>query len=165
MRQIAPLALAALASALMFSSTADAVALGNGASQSALGQPLRLVIPIVEAGGETINSACLRLVNGGSSEGTPQLLAARINVDRGASIPRLVVTTAQPITEPAMRLSVQAGCDGTIRRDYVLLFDPPDMRPSMVASADGSEFAQYASSIRHATASTRRAAPVLVPWV
>ena len=87
MRQIAPLALAALASALMFSSTADAVALGNVASQSGLGQPLRLVIPIVEAGGETINSACLRLVNGGSSEGTPQLLAARINVDRGASIP------------------------------------------------------------------------------
>jgi hypothetical protein len=164
MRQIAPLALAALASALMFSSTADALALGNIASQSALGQPLRLVIPVVEAGGEAINSACLRLVNDGASEGAPQLLAARINVDRGASTPRLVVTTAQPVTEPAMRVSVQAGCDSTIRRDYVLLFDPPEMRPTMVTSAHGSEFAQYARSIRPAAAATPRTAPVMASW-
>lgn len=159
LRRIAPLALAALASALMFSSTASAVALGNIASQSAWGQPLKVVIPVILVGDETINTACLRLVSDGTHEGAPQLLAGRINFDRAAGDPRLLVTTARPVTEPALRLSVQAGCDSTIRRDYVLLFDPPEtQRPAMLASADSDEFAQYARSIRPAAAARARRA-------
>src|SRR2546430_2462712 len=96
-RSLTSLALAALASAPMFSSTAHAVALGNIASQSSLGQPLRLVIPVALVEGETLNTACLRLVSDGSQDGSPQLLAGRINFDSGASNPRTVVTTARPI--------------------------------------------------------------------
>jgi hypothetical protein len=164
MRTISPLALAALASALMFSSTADAVALGNIAAQSSLGQPLRVVIPVALVGGETLNTACLRLVSDGGRDGPPQLVAGRINLDSGGSNPRLLVTTARLISEPALRFSVQAGCDGTIRRDYVLLFDPPEMQqPTMLASADRDGFAQYARTSPPATlASSRRAWPTAV---
>jgi hypothetical protein len=164
MRTITPLALAALASALMFSSTADAVALGNIASQSPLGQPLRVVIPVALVGGETLNTVCLRLVSDGGRDGPPQLVAGRINLDSGGSNPRLLVTTARLINEPALRFSVQVGCNGTIRRDYVLLFDPPEMqRPTMLASSDSDEFAQYArSSPPAAPASSRRARPTAV---
>ena len=164
MRTITPLALAALASALMFSSTADAVALGNIASQSPLGQPLRVVIPVALVGGETLNTSCVRLVSDGGRDGPPQLVAGRINLDSGGSNPRLLVTTARLISEPALRFSVQAGCDGTIRRDYVLLFDPPEMQqPTMLASADRDEFAQYArTSPPAAPSSSRRAWPTAV---
>src|SRR5437867_3970562 len=166
MRTITPLALAASASMLLFSSTADAVALGNIASQSSLGQPLKVVIPVALVGGETLNTACLRLVNDGAHEGAPQLVAGRINLDRSGKNPRLLVTTARSVTEPALRFSVQAGCDSTIRRDYVLLFDLPEtQRPIMLASADSDEFAQYARGSRPAVAagSRRVQSPVGAP--
>ncbi|TMG87577.1 MAG: hypothetical protein E6H74_00985 [Betaproteobacteria bacterium] len=164
MRTITPLALAVLASALMFSSTADAVALGNIAAQSSLGQPLRVVIPVALVGGETLNTTCVRLVSDGAPDGPPQVVAGRIHLDSGGSNPRLLVTTARLISEPALRFSVQAGCDGTIRRDYVLLFDPPEMqRPAMLASSDSGEFAQYTRSSRTAAgASSGRARPTAI---
>jgi hypothetical protein len=157
MRTITPLTLAAVACALLFSSTADAVALGNVASQSSLGQPLKVVIPVALVGGETLNNACLRLVNDGMHEGAPQLVAGRINLDRGGNNPRLLVTTARSVSEPALRFSVQAGCDSTIRRDYVLLFDLPETQRSiMLASANSDEFAQYVRGSRPAVVAGSR---------
>src|SRR6266567_4632522 len=167
-RPFASLALAALASAPMFSSTAQAVALGNVASQSSIGQPLRVVIPVALVDGETLNTACLRLVSDGSQDGTPQLPAGRINFDRSGSSPRIVVTTARPISEPALKFSVQAGCGSTVRRDYALLFDLPELeRRAPIASANADEFAQYIRGHRPvAVASVRRAqvrAPASAP--
>ena len=48
--------------AVAVSPSAHAVTLGNVASQSALGQPLRLVIPVVLNRGENISAGCLKLV-------------------------------------------------------------------------------------------------------
>jgi hypothetical protein len=137
------------------------VALGNIALQSSLGQPLRAVIPVALSAGETLNTSCLKLVRDPIS-GTPQLLTGRVSVERNAASTRLIVTTPRAMEEPALRLSVQAGCGGdTTRRDYVLLLDLQGTESNAVAaSADLDQFRNYASTAGPAT-SARRAQRVV----
>ena len=136
-RQAFPFALALLAGALLAPAPARGVTLGNIASQSTLGQPLRVEIPVVLSGGETLNTACLKLVADNTPGAPPQIVTGRVSLERATTSPRLVVATATPVNEPAIRLAVQAGCGSTSRRDYVLLLDPPGAEsPVMVASAD-----------------------------
>jgi hypothetical protein len=139
-RQAFPFALALLGGALFAPAPARGVALGNIASQSSLGQPLRVEIPVVLSGAETLNTACLKLVADNVPGAPPQIVTGRVSLERAATSPRLVVATATPVNEPAIRLAVQAGCGSTTRRDYVLLLDPPSAEsPVMVASADTEE--------------------------
>jgi len=135
-RQGFPFALALLAGALLYHTPGHGVTLGNVASQSGLGQPLRVVIPLTLASGEALHVSCLKLVADNTS-GAPQIVTGRVNLEQAATKPRLVITTPTAVYEPAVRLSVQAGCGSTSRRDYVLLLDPPALEsPTMVASAD-----------------------------
>ena len=139
-RQAFPFALALLAGALLAPAPARGVALGNIASQSSLGQPLRVEIPVVLSGGETLNTACLKLVADNTPGAPPEIVTGRVSLERAATRPRLVVATAAPVNEPAIRLAVQTGCGSTTRRDYVLLVVPPNTEsPMMVASADAEE--------------------------
>ena len=149
-------AFGALAGFLIQPGLVSALALGNMALQSSLGQPLRVVIPVALSDGETLNTSCLKLVRD-PVDGTPQLMTGRVSVERNAANTRLIVTTPRPVDEPALRLSLQAGCGDTMRRDYVLLLDPQGTESStMVASADLDEFRNYVGAARPAT-STRRA--------
>jgi hypothetical protein len=141
-------ACAVLASVLLHPGLAAAVALGNIALQSSLGQPLRVVIPVALSTGETLNTACLKLARD-PAPGTPQLLTGRVSVERNASGTRLIVTTPRPVEEPTLRVSVQAGCSDTMRRDYVLLLDPQGFDSNTkVASADLDEFKNYVATAR-----------------
>ena len=123
LQRISSFLCAALAGTLFHPGLVSAVALGNIALQSSLGQPLRVVIPVALSDGEILNSSCLKLVRDPVA-GTPQLLTGRVSVERNAANTRLIVTTPRPVDEPALRLSLQAGCGDTMRRDYVLLLDP-----------------------------------------
>jgi hypothetical protein len=146
-------ACAALAGVLFQPGLVSALALGNIALQSSLGEPLRVVIPVALSNGETLNTSCLKLVRDPVAD-TPQLMTGRVSVERNAANTRLIVTTPRPVDEPALRLSLQAGCGDTMRRDYVLLLDPQGTESStMVASADLDEFKNYASAARPAAAS------------
>jgi hypothetical protein len=139
-------ACAALAGVLIQPGLVSALALGNIALQSSLGQRLRVVIPIALSDGETLNTSCLKLVRDPVG-GTPQLMTGRVSVERNAANTRLIVTTLRPVDEPALRLSLQAGCGDTMRRDYVLLLDPQGTESStMLASADLDEFKNYAGA-------------------
>lgn len=155
------LAFVALAGVLLHPGSVSAVALGNIALQSSLGQPLRVVIPVALSAGETLNTSCLKLVRDPVG-GTPQLLTGKVSVERNAASTQLIVTTPRAMNEPALRLSVQAGCGGdTMRRDYVLLLDPQGTESSaVVASADLDQFRNYASTAGPAT-SARRAQRVV----
>jgi hypothetical protein len=144
-----------LAGALFQPGLVSAVALGNIALQSSLGQPLRVVIPVALGDGEILNTACLKLVRD-PAPGTPQLLTGRVSVERNAANMRLIVTTPRPVDEPALRLSVQAGCGDTTRRDYVLLLDPQGNESNaMLASAALDEFKNYSGAGRPAAALRR----------
>jgi hypothetical protein len=117
-------AAALLIATLIASSSAHAMLLGDAVPQSALGSPLRVVIPIKPAHGESMDSACLRLVPNAGGAGAP-IVTAKVTLERAAATPRLIVTTPNAVSEPAVQFTIQAGCDGTTRRNYVLLLDPP----------------------------------------
>jgi hypothetical protein len=138
--RILPYALVLIAGALFVPAPVHGLTLGNVASLSALGQPLRVVIPVLLSSNETLNIACVKLVADNSAAGTPQIVTGRVSFEDGSNNPRLVISLPTAVNEPALRLAVQAGCGSTTRRDYVLLLDPPGNEASTVlASADIDE--------------------------
>ena len=153
--RISILAFVALAGVFLHPGSVSAVELGNIALQSSLGQPLRVVIPVSLSAGEILNTACLKLVRDPMGS-TPQLLTGRVSVEGNAASTRLIVTTPRAMNEPALRLSVQAGCGDTMRRDYVLLLDPQGTESNAVtASADLDPFRNYAGTTGPATSARR----------
>jgi hypothetical protein len=161
-------AAALLIATVIASSSAHALLLGDAVAQSGLGAPLRVVIPIRPAPGESLDSACVRLVPTAAGIGAP-IVTGRVSLERAAATPRLIVTTPNPVNEPAVQFAIQAGCDGTTRRNYVLLLDPQAVstaavtRPS-TAREPGQERPQAALSTAQRSAeisprSESRAAP------
>ena len=121
------------AMALLATSCALALSLGTAAPQSSLGQPLRVIVPIDVSNAASLTVACVHVIADASGgNGPPRLLTGRVTIDRTAAGAQLLVTTGRAVNEPVVRLAVQAGCDGTTRRDYVLLLDPP--APAAVAA-------------------------------
>ena len=111
-----------LVAAAVGSSSAHAVSLGNATVLSALGQPLRVTIPLHAAAGERLAADCFTIARP-AAEG-PAVVTAKVSLERATAVPRLLVTTRDAINEPAISLAVQVGCGGAARRDYVLLLDP-----------------------------------------
>jgi hypothetical protein len=113
-----------LIAAAMVSSSARALALGEATALSALGQPLRVLIPVTVAPGDTIAADCFGLApSGGDAAGA--IVTAKVSLERTAAGLRLALTTSQAVGEPVVRLNVRGGCEEQTQRDYVLLLDPP----------------------------------------
>jgi len=113
----------------------SAVGLGPITQQSGLGQSLRVVVPVMLADGEEVPSECFRLAAARQDvDGIPQLLFGRIAVERTPSGTQLVVTNARPVNDPVARLTIQAGCETSIHREYTLFMDPPAIEPPVVAA-------------------------------
>ena len=145
---------ALLLATLIASSTAHGLALGDAIAQSALGSPLRVVIPIAAAPGVSLQPGCFRFVPA-AGDASAAMVTARVSLERAASAPRLLVTTQNSVNEPAIRFSIQAGCDGVTQRDYVLLLDPPVLAASTAAAATPAaarESGQERPVVRAATA-------------
>ena len=112
----------------------SAVGLGPITQQSALGQSLRIVVPVLLANGEDVPSECFKLASAqGDADGIPQLLFGRLSVERTSSGMQVVVTNARPVNDPIVRLTIQAGCETSMRREYTLFMDPPAIEPPVVA--------------------------------
>ena len=100
-----------------------ALGLGNIEVNSHLGQPLHAKIK-VQGASELKDIDCLRVINDGAAEN--QLSNANFKLSKTVEdVAILTVTTNQIIDEPIMNLSIIAECNTNIRRDYVLLLDPP----------------------------------------
>lgn len=115
---------ALLVATLIASSAAHGMTLGDAVAQSALGSPLRVVIPIAAAPNSSLQPSCFRVVSA-PGDGGAAIVTGRVSLERSASAARLVVTTQNSVNEPAIRFSIEGACDGMIRRVYVLLLDPP----------------------------------------
>jgi len=110
-----------LIAALMASSSAHALLLGDAMVRSTPGAPLRAVIPLKPTIGEAVEATCFRLAPiAGADSGT---VTAKVSLERGAATPRLIITTQQPIAEPVVRFAIEAGCDASIRRNYIVALD------------------------------------------
>lgn len=121
----------------------NAIGLAEVVQQSALGESLRVVIPVIansdDASDDNLSGECTKLVAppGDRSESdVPQLTSGRVSLERSAKGTQLVVTSGRPINEPVLALTVQVGCRDSIRRQYTLLLDPPAIDTPM-AEATG----------------------------
>jgi hypothetical protein len=127
-----------LLSALL-SGTIYAIGLDEIRQQSGLGEPLRLVIPIIanaadQISGDDLAGECFKVVAPTAND-VPQLNAARVTLERRGAQAFVVLTTAYPIQEPIMRVAVQAGCRMSVSREYTVLFDPVSIEPPAVQVA------------------------------
>jgi hypothetical protein len=139
-RHTLPFALALVAGALFIPVPVHGVTLGSVSSLSPLGNPLRVVIPVALSSGEALNIACVKLVADNNAVGPPQIVTGRVSLEQASTGPRLVITSRNSVSEPALRMAVEVGCGSTTRRDYVLFLDPPNSEsPAVLASADTEE--------------------------
>ena len=138
------LALAVAASCVVaWSPLASALSFGGEQITSYLGQPLRLAIPLLGATGDSLEARCFRVVTPSRNDGIAALSQARIELQTSSNPPLLIVRSTRSVDDPVVRVSVEAGCDNPIRRDYTVLLDPPPLQ----------------------VAETARPAPVLTPPV
>ncbi len=159
-------AVAGLLGALMPLSPA-AVGLGPITQQSALGNSLRVVVPVTLAAGEDVPSECFKLAPAQrDADGIPQILFGRVSVERTPSGPQLVITSPRPVNDPVVRVTIQAGCETSMRREYTLFMDPPaietpvvaaESAPREVVAAPQPQPAARSSARAAGTAATRRA--------
>ncbi len=151
--------------ALLAAPCADALSLGDATLQSSLGQPLRVAVPIGSAEGQPLTAACVHVIaDAAGGSGPPQLLTGRVTIDRSTAGAQLVVTTARPVNDPVVRLAVQASCDGTTRRDYVVLLDPPSTGAATWARAPlaaDTKSVAAAPPARHTNPATTAVAPAI----
>jgi hypothetical protein len=147
---------------LIASSSAHAFSLGGIASQSALGQPLRLTIPVAASRGEGLRPDCFRVVpTAGTHDEMPPIVTARVSLEQRAAGGLLVVTSPTPVNEPVARVTVEASCGADVRREYVVLLDPPAAETStMSASTDSDEPGQERIPPRVASAKRTAQHPV-----
>jgi len=156
--------LAALLAASTAGATLPATALGLGGviEQSALGQPLRLVVQVLAAPGDDLANECFRIAAAPrESDGIPQMAYARVALERTPSGAQLLIASARPVNDPVVRVSVQAGCDQSIRRDYTLLMDPPPIDPPQSAAESLATAAPVSPAAAAATAATPSPAAVV----
>lgn len=131
----------ALAALLAFSGTnALALSLGRITVQSALGEPLRAEIDIPEINAEEAASLKVQLAlpanfRSAGLDYSPVLTGLKMELRKrpdGRSYLRL--SSDQLVQEPFVDLILDAGWQsGRVVRNYTMLFDPPDMRPTPVA--------------------------------
>ncbi len=105
--------------AIGFQTSSFAIGLGDIQVQSHLGEPLKAKVNVLGAT-DLKSPSCLSL--GSNSD------LSRVNLNLGRIVGAnavLTLTTHQVINEPILNLSVVAGCENSITRDYVILLDPP----------------------------------------
>lgn len=102
-----------------FHPAVNALGLSDLDVKSNLGQPLKATVNVLGAN-DLKDTSCLRL--------GPNSDLSYVNFTLGplsGDVAKLTITSNHQINEPIVNLSIIAGCDSSIRRDYVLLLDPP----------------------------------------
>lgn len=105
------------------SENAFALGLGNAETLSHLGQALHVAIPVSSAN-EIKGAGCFTVLPNDAEPN--QLNAAQLSLSSVINDEAtLNVVSYQAINEPIVNLSIRADCGANIRRDYVILLDPP----------------------------------------
>lgn len=105
---------------------AHAVALGEVVSLSAIGAPLRIEIRSLD--GRIDDAAdCLRIAQPADRDGDiPLIKKARIGATGSGTATRIVISSPQPVLEPAVRIVIEDVCQSRLTRSYTLLMPYPE---------------------------------------
>ncbi len=118
---------------------AFAFGFGNPQVQSALGEPLRLRIPVLAEADVELTPQCLRLVND-ADDPLPTISAlsgTQVRIEGRGTDRALEIVSRYPVNEPLVHLIVEAGCAEPVRREFTVLLDPPTSpaNPAALAAA------------------------------
>ncbi len=108
--------------------SAFALSLGAGQVTSSLGQPLRMTVPLLGSTAESLETGCYRVVAPSRVDGLTVVTQARIELQSNTNPPQLIVRSSRAIDDPIVRITIEAGCDAPIRREYTILLDPPPVQ-------------------------------------
>lgn len=140
---------------------AAALGLGEVQVRSYLGQPLRASIALVEAPAG-LDADCFSVEPGADRLAYP--VHAQLSLERYEGTSVLRVRTRDAIREPVAQFVLVADCDVHLRRDYVVLLDPPPLAepvreappPAAVQPGAGAAIAPAAPIPRSSTAAPLR---------
>lgn len=108
--------------ALCHTASAAALGLGEIGVRSHLGQPLHATVALLGAPAET-TAACFSLE--ASEDGIAPPPRAQLDIQQSGTQALLHIRTLQPVNDPIAQFALVSDCEVRLRRDYVVLLDPP----------------------------------------
>ncbi len=148
---------AAVASAVLLSSVANAAGLGKLTVLSSLGQPLRAEIELTAVSSNEAANLVAKLASpdayrAANVEFNPALLSLRFAVEQRGGRQFVRITSPQPLNEPFVDLLLELSWDsGRLVREYTFLLDPAELR--------ATQSAQVAAAPANARPARESAAP------
>ena len=140
------------------SGSAFALGLGNIEVKSHLGQPLRATIKL-QGASELKGDGCFKLISDANLENA--LSSANFKLSKIVNDEAiLTVSTSQIISEPITNMALMAECDANVRRDYILLLDPPTTVETKNSADEESTF--FSDSSLNTNISAEKSAPQTV---
>lgn len=117
---------------LLHVGSAAALGLGELNVRSYLGQPLHATVALA---GTTPNTTadCFSLEPG--SGGIAPLVRTLLSVERSGSQTLLHIRTPQAVHDPIAQFALVSDCETRLKRDYVILLDPPPQVETVVISS------------------------------
>jgi len=116
----------------------NAAGFGEVQVGSQLGERLYARVPLVGEGAAAVGPECIKLIPDTALQDAPALANALVGIDRTSRPPAVVVTTPAVVAEPAIRFILEMGCGNRLRREFVLLIDPPDLPSVQTAGSQGT---------------------------
>jgi hypothetical protein len=145
---------------------APAPVLEFGAAEvtSALGQPLAMRVALIGSQAAQVPPECVRVVSvNADAAGAPVIATGGASLSRTGPRPLIRVTTIQPIVEPGVRVTLEAGCDNPIRRDFALLLEAPGTAQAAAAPAPAADVGVAPALAANAPARPAREPPAPRP--
>jgi hypothetical protein len=126
--------------ALMTAGYVHAVGIGDISVKSSIGQPLRAEVKILATGEDRLRESCFRLVPTPEAyDDIPTVTRARISLQSRGGQSYIVISGSEPVSHPILRLSLQAGCDIGLTREFMLLMpSPADLPVASEPAAPGT---------------------------
>ena len=125
-----------IAMALMGTGYGHAAGIGDISVMSSIGQPLRAEIQLLASPDERLRESCFRFAPAQDpDDDIPTLTRGHISLRARAGQSHLLITTSEPVSHPVLRLSLRAGCDIGMTREFTLLMPTPAELPVAAASA------------------------------
>lgn len=107
---------------LSHAASAAAIGLGDITVRSHLGQPLHATVALLGTSAETTVD-CFSLE--ASEDGIAPPPRAQLSIGQSGSQTLLHIRTLQSVNDPIAQFVLVSDCEARLRRDYVLLLDPP----------------------------------------
>lgn len=122
--------------ALLSSGYVHAIGIGDIKILSSIGQPLRAEVRILASPEDRLRESCFRLVpTPDAYDDIPTVTRARVSLQSRAGQSFILVTGSEAVSHPILRLSLQAGCDIGLTREFMLLMPTPADLPTTSEAA------------------------------